>query len=287
MLVDSLLPRIADELGLIVVAPMRGGEFGATIVRDRDGQELVLKATSASRAPRIARGAGLAERLRQSGYPAPLFVATGVAHNASWSLQERLPGEVPPQVTMPQALRLIALTELHAGAGDEAAPWQTDAIPAMKAWARQVTSHQPSRVLAFELARIAMRSSDVTLRDQDVIHNDFSHRNFLAAGDQVTGIIDWELADVGDWRLDLVTLAYWAALSPARVPEGIARRVEAAMCEFVPRDVIGLFAAYQALRHLDYVARAHPRLVLLTTSAIERKIAPWWRHGLVGHRAVA
>ena len=222
MLVDSLLPRIAGELGLTIVAPLRSGEFGAEIVRDRDGQEFVLKASSAAHLRQVARAAALTERLRERGYPAPVYVATGVTRGASWSLQERMPGRAPPVLTMPLATRLVELARMHARAANRDRRWQRQAFTSMRAWKRHLLARQDTRPLAMELAEAAGRHAGVELRSNDVIHNDFSHRNCLAIGDEVTGIIDWERASVGDWRLDLVTLAYWACLRPAAAADGVA-----------------------------------------------------------------
>jgi aminoglycoside phosphotransferase (APT) family kinase protein len=277
MLVDSLLPRIAGELGLTIVAPLRGGEFGAEIVRDRDGQELVLKASSAARVHQLARAAALTERLRERGYPAPVYVATGMTRGASWSLQERLPGRMPATLTMPLASRLVELARSHARVAQRDRRWQRQAFTSMRAWKRHLVAREDTRRLTMELAEAARRCAGVEVRSNDVIHNDFSHRNCLAIGDEVTGIIDWEQAGVGDWRLDLVTLAYWAALQRARVPDDVRRMLRERVQQECPAELSALFAAYQALRHLDYEARAHPEHLPLVMSAIETRVAPLWR----------
>ncbi|MEX2100509.1 MAG: hypothetical protein WEB19_03755 [Acidimicrobiia bacterium] len=44
--VDSWLPGLAAELGLAGVSPPARGEFGALLVADDTGRELVLKSTS-------------------------------------------------------------------------------------------------------------------------------------------------------------------------------------------------------------------------------------------------
>src|ERR1700674_2871888 len=113
--VDALLLRIASALGLHVVAPLAGGEFGAMLVQDASGRELVLKELlSPDWAPRFARGAEMAERMRALGYPAPYYVGTGVQLDASWSLQERLPGSVPDVLTEAHGRRLLELVQMHA-----------------------------------------------------------------------------------------------------------------------------------------------------------------------------
>jgi hypothetical protein len=88
------MPAIASELQLDIMAMLSGGEFGAALVRDASGRELVLKAMpGAEWAPRFARGAAISALVRSPEYPVPHYFGTGVAAGASWSLQERLAGD--------------------------------------------------------------------------------------------------------------------------------------------------------------------------------------------------
>lgn len=278
VLVDALLPRIAAELGLEMVAPLRGGEFGATIVRDREGQELVLKASpSPAWTRRSGRSARLVERLRNRGYPAPMYVASGATALASWSLQERLPGATALVMTEPHALRLIELLALHADAAPRRRQWTRAEVPKMRGWLRKLARRGDAGQLCEELRAVLAACGGVSLRDRDIIHNDFSHRNYLASGERVTGVIDWELAATGDWRLDLCSLAYDAALDPDRVPERVATMLTERVRRACPPRVLALFLAYQALRHVDFEARAHPERVASTIEDIGARIAPLWR----------
>jgi aminoglycoside phosphotransferase (APT) family kinase protein len=277
VLVDSLLPHIAGELGLQIVAPLKGGEFGATLVRDREGQQLILKAVpGAALQPQFARAAALSERLRARGYPAPLYVATGSTRGVSWSLQERLPGTPPCPVTEPHARRLIELVRTHAGAADRPSDWHREALRSVRSIERRLARQDVIGAAVAELARIAQFAVD-GIGETDVVHNDFSHRNCLAQGDSITGIIDWEQATGGDWRFDLVTLAYWARLEPRRVPAAARRIIEAALQKECPARLRATFAACQALRHLDYEVRAHPGRLIALHRRLEARVADLWR----------
>ena len=64
------------------------------------GSGAILNLPNPGLLPQWRRGAELAERLRQQGYPAPVYVATGATSGATWSLQELLPGEIPPSLTV-------------------------------------------------------------------------------------------------------------------------------------------------------------------------------------------
>jgi aminoglycoside phosphotransferase (APT) family kinase protein len=278
MLVETFLPELAEDLGLRIRAPLPGGVFGATIVEDASGQELVLKAEPGEMwAARFQRSAVLSERLRARGYPAPLYVATGIHGSTSWSLQERLPGDPPALVDERLARQLIELAGMHAGASDTAFAWREDALPAMAAWISTLLPSDECAGLSRELARAVRAHADAPLRDGDVVHGDFSHRNCLAQDGRITAIIDWEQASTGDWRFDLCTLDYWARLQPERVTPAAAQAIDAAVEAACPRDARALFTSYLGLRHLDFEQRLHAAAVPELVAAIESRVAPIWR----------
>jgi aminoglycoside phosphotransferase (APT) family kinase protein len=93
----------------------------------------------------------------------------------------------------------------------------------------------------------------------------------------VTGVFDWELARVGDWRSDLVTLAFWSVMVPEHVPDAAVRIIGANLVLECPHAVIAYFAARCSLRQLDYDAREHPERLLIARDAIESRVALWWR----------
>jgi aminoglycoside phosphotransferase (APT) family kinase protein len=279
MLVREFLPSLAGELGLHMVAPLPGGTFGAALVADREGQEFVLKADPTNTwSTRFARGALLAEELRGRGYPAPLHVATGVALDASWSLQERLRGTAPRPLTEAHASRMVALARMHADAAPSLDPIDVDDTgdAAAQAIARLSQAHTTQRVAA-ELQAVLKAHADVVLQTGDIAHNDFSHRNVLAIGDEVTGVIDWEQAAAGDWRMDLATLSYWAALEPDAATPAAATLIATALRDVCPPPVLAVLFARLALRHVDLDARMRPKRLPPLLRAIETRIAPWWR----------
>jgi aminoglycoside phosphotransferase (APT) family kinase protein len=277
MLTYSLLPDIAGDLGLVYVRALRDGEFGASVVRDRDRAELVLKASSARSARQVARGGALAGRLRERGYPAPLLVATGAARGACWSLQELLPGRPPEALTGAHARKLVDLLALQRDAAGRCRSRRRELLARTRRWHADLSSIEETHALAGELTRVMQRCCAVELRDGDVVHNDFSHRNVLAIGDDVTGVIDWDLAGVGDWRRDMVSLGYWCAIEPSRRTPAAARIIDEQLRESCPAHLRAMFVAYVALRHLDYVAHAHPDQLVALVEAIEERVAPAWR----------
>ncbi|MDP9237495.1 MAG: phosphotransferase [Chloroflexota bacterium] len=277
--VDTLLVRIAGRLGVEVVAPLAGGEFGALHVRDDNDRNLVLKAMpSTALAERYARGAKMAERLRSLGYPAPYYAGTGVELGASWSLQERLPGAVPQLLTEAHALRLIELAKMHAGAAGAGSPGREDKWPSStRARLAQLEARDETRTLGAELRAVFRDLAHVELLHDGIVHGDFHHRNFLADGDRITGVFDWDFANTGDWRFDLVTLAFWSAMPAGLIPPAVSNIIISRTRELCPPDVLALLAARRALLQLEFDERVHPERLAGLISGIEANVAPWWR----------
>jgi hypothetical protein len=272
---ESARSRIAAELGLSIVRPCAGGVWGATLVTDGGGRELVLKTMQSEMWRSVfARGASLANLLREHGYPAPQYVGTGAAHGATWSLQTVLPGEIPDDVSPAHMQQLLALAFRHAGVA-EARPgaWLAHQTPYLQMSLETITDNPLTRELALELSGVFEQASSAPLLGDGVVHNDFHHRNFLAAGDDLTGVFDWEFADVGDWRYDLVTLAWWTRVMGFDVSELAVTRVHE-VCE---PDVLALLAAIRTISQLDFDARNNPQSLPGFVERIEERVASWWR----------
>jgi len=272
---ESALWKIALDLGLTIVRPFAGGVWGATLVTDAGGRELVLKTMPTEMWPKVfARGASLANRLRDDGYPAPEYVGTGAAHGATWSLQRVLPGEIPDVVSESHMRQLLALAGRHANAvpGGQGARLAHQTLY-LNMSLRTITQERTTRDLALELSAVLERTKDVPLLDDGVVHNDFHHRNFLAIGNDVTGVFDWEFADIGDWPYDLTTLAWWST----RMRFAVAKLAVDRMYEVCEPDVLALFAAVRTISQLDFDARNNPDFLPGLIESIEAHVAPWWR----------
>lgn len=267
--------RVAAELGLEVVRRLAGGEFGATLV-NRNGTDLVLKVLASARMlGAVTRGTGLANRLRSSGYPAPEYVGVGTFEDLTWSLQRNLPGAVPDVMNAAHARAMLTLAERHASFAEDTFDWKAAAV---RQCGRSLEAIRPvAPGLADELARVLDMAPGIELRRGDVVHSDFHHRNFLAEGDRVTGVFDWDLATPGDWRFDLVTLAFWSAVLPnafADEARHIIRERLHAVCE---PETLAFLTAVRAVTQLEFDARLHPERLPKFREAIEREAAQWWR----------
>jgi hypothetical protein len=274
------LASLANELQLTVVGPLAGGEFGATEVRSPEGRRLVLKLFgNPGLEADVSEGLRLAGNLRNSGYPAPEYAGRGLFEGQVWTLQELMPGAVPEVMTPGHADQLLRLAARHAGAAGASRAWVPIALRFIRGWAEGARHHPVTARLGRELEHVAIRNASAPIRMTDVMHSDFHHRNFLAEGERVTGVFDWELASVGDWRFDVVTLGFWSAIPRGQVPEETGNLVLARMFEVCEPQVLAFFAAIQALRHITFDLTAHPDRLERIVDGIETAVAPWWREG--------
>ena len=281
---DALVPRIAEELGLRIVAPLSGGEFGATLVADGDGRELVLKVmASPAMAPEMARGAadgGAAagarvsrSALRGDGRRVRgIVVAAGAASGRGFGHAD---GGA-------RAAARRAGGDARGGGGRARRLGARARATAARGWARTAAEHEASRAMGAELEAIVECDGALELFDDSVMHCDFHHRNYLAEGDVVTGVFDWEIATAGDWRFDLFTLAFWTTIYRTGIEREARELITARLHEVCPPAVLAFFSACQSLRQIDFDGRMHPERLGMLVEAIERRIGPWWRGGVMG-----
>ena len=96
----------------------------------------------------------------------------------------------------------------------------------------------------------------------------------------MTGVFDWELASPGDWRFDVVTLAFSTHVVPSQsTPEARALVMETAreVCE--PR-VLAFMTAFLALSKLEFQGRVRPDGLRGFAALVDASVGGWWRAGL-------
>ena len=225
------------------------------------------------------------------------YEPTGEVLGAPFYLMERRRGvvlrkEVPADVAndLPRIRRICehlvdALVDLHAvdyaaaGLGDFGKPagyierqvtgWskryvdsQTDEIPSVNEAAAWLSSHMPAEVAPA------------------LIHNDFKFDNviFDPGLERITGVLDWEMATVGDPLMDLGTsLSYWAE---AKDPQAFYQ------LPFGPTAKPGMMTRMEyAERYLERSGRHTRDLVfyyafgLFKTAVVLQQIYYRWRKG--------
>ena len=254
--VDQHIRDVAAALGLTIIGPFAVGTFGAVAVATADGEKLVLKAQpDPTLEPVWTTGAEMSARLHERGYPNPRILRVGSTGAAVWSLQERLAGEVLRRLTLNHATQLIALAGRHDVDSGLRRPWREDAIAAARGWLHSTpVDPTDARVLAAALDR----GEGAEILQTTIVHGDFHHGNALVAGDEVTGVLDWEIAGPGDWRFDLVMLAFGCHIRPDLCEPAAAALVTEAVRSRCSDDVAALMMACQVLRLASMTAARSP-----------------------------
>jgi aminoglycoside phosphotransferase (APT) family kinase protein len=253
---DQHIRDVAAALGLSIIGPFPYGTFGAVAVATVDGEQLVLKVQpDPSLEPVWATGAEMAARLHERGYPNPRILRVSSTGAAVWSLQERLAGEVPRRLTLTHAAQLISLANRHDIDSGHRRPWREDAIAAARGWLDS-TPIDPTD--AKVLAAAIDRGEGAEILQTTIVHGDFHHGNALVDGDEVTGVLDWEIAGPGDWRFDLVMLAFGCHIRPDTCEPAAATLVTEAVRSHCLDDVAALMMACQVLRLASMTAARSP-----------------------------
>ena len=263
----SALEATATQLGLTYEHRMAGGEFGACVVTDSVGNPMVLKALPFPEwANRWAQAAELVERLRLTGYPAPHYIGTGATEEYVWSLQELLSGEVPTAPSPAHIDQLVALASRHADLGSADPSWLPAALESIRRCCESLLAYEPTARLAECLLLLIERHAAIEVLDNGIVHGDFHHGNYLAKGEQVVGVFDWEGARSGDWRSDLANLV--VVVDSPTVNEGL-RRVASP-------EVAAVFVALHVSRYLEYDSRTRPDQLERKAASVVSRLARWW-----------
>ncbi|MEO7731211.1 MAG: phosphotransferase family protein [Kofleriaceae bacterium] len=291
--------------GEVTVSQFPGGHSNLTYLVHHGDQDYVLRrppfGSKVKSAHDMGREFTVLTKLSAVYDRAPrpfAYEPTGDVLGAPFYLMERRRGvilrkEVPPALAndLPRVHRVCellvdALVDLHAvdyaaaGLGDFGKPtgyierqvsgWskryvdsQTDDIPALTESAAWLAAHLPAEGAPA------------------LIHNDFKFDNviFDPALESITGVLDWEMATVGDPLMDLGTaLSYWAE---AADPEAFYQ------LPFGPTMKPGMMTRMQfAERYLERSGRHADNLVfyyafgLIKTAVVLQQIYYRWRKGI-------
>ncbi len=255
----ALVEEVAAALGFVVVRPLDGGSFGATLVATPDGAELVLKVSAdVDLADVWATGAAMAERLRSTGYPASRYQGTGQVGDAVWSLQDVLPGTVPRRMDADLAAQLVDLVRSHRLDAGARRAWGSDARVAAEGWLVAIPRSLAAPGFHEAMASAIERTAEAELLETTIVHGDFHQFNCTTDGGEVVGVFDWEIAGPGDWRFDLVHPWFWGTVLSKAVERGAAEVLAGAVRAEVPDDVATFMLACQSLRSVAMSAWHRP-----------------------------
>lgn len=281
---DAVL-EVASALGLRWHEKLSGGDIGTHLVERESGDLAVLKVVAGRWwKGRFEAGTAYANQLHAEGYPCPRYLATGAVAGQTWSLQVPMPGKVPAVMEAEHAAQLVELAGRHR-TGRERGYWRSAVVDEARSAFRILAAAPHVAPMAAEMQEAFGRLVGCALEETGTVHGDFHHKNFLADGEMVTAVLDWELATAGDARFDFAHLAFWGALLPWRIPPDVASTLLDAARDACPPDVFAFFVTFQAIRALAADVRHRPAAAATTAHALSDVIAPWWR--AVGRRQPA
>jgi hypothetical protein len=249
---------------------------GAYAVIDATGRRGVLKWNSDPALVDRQREIGAATaRLREHGYPAPLYWVVDRTSATCYWIQEMLPGTPLRTVTAALIPRLMGLNALQQG----------QAIPHRQDWPDRVVdtvlhggdgyclleplrtySAQTAELLATLQALVA-RHRDERYETADLVHFDFNPANILVQDGVISGVIDWQDPCSGDCAFDLVTLLFYAWDAPA-----VRDQLWQHTLGRVGPAVLGVYLAHLILRQVDWSIRHHGPQVTASWLRIAREI---------------
>ena len=242
---DDRETRIADRLGEVLGDPVHGGLCRLSSGASREtfafqvasGRALVVQieqggaklGQSPAQAPLLTAAA-------QAGVPVPEVIAYGQDDpelGASWWVVESLAGTADPNTILAGAgsggellddivRGLVAVH--HMPADPSLAPPIDDPVGLLREWHDRLGQPHP----VFELAFRALRHGPPGPRRRTLVHGDFRMGNLMISERGVTGVLDWELAHLGDPVEDLgwMCVPAWRFSRPDRPAAGLGTRAD-------------------------------------------------------------
>jgi aminoglycoside phosphotransferase (APT) family kinase protein len=231
---DSAVPQLdvtalgerLSAYGISAVRPLTGGASSLTYLAARGDAHVVVKVAPPGLPPvlhrDVLRQARLLRALACTPVPVPevlledpgapievppLFVMAYVDGSSLEPLFDLEPDGAPADVMADRLLdaarvlaRLHAVPPAEAGLLNEAVGTPTDEVAR---WSRTLQTVDASLVAGWQDVAEMLRGSAPAALAPTIVHGDFRLGNLLAAGRQITAVLDWEIWSVGDPRVDL------------------------------------------------------------------------------------
>jgi len=304
--VDAWLKRELPALqGSPKVTQYAGGASNWTYRLEYANDDLVLRRPPAGTKAKSAHDMGREYRIQQALKPVFPFVPEMRAHcsdttviGAEFYAMQRLAGIIPRK-NLPRGLdlsatqvrqlctnvldTLIALHRVdHKAAGLDAIGKGTGyARRQIEGWSRR---YRDARTWNVPRGEKIMRWLAANLPAQESIcitHNDFRFDNVVLDPDdptRVVGVLDWELATLGDPLMDLGnTLAYWVQADDDVLAQQTRRQPTHLPGMLTRREVIDYYCSKTGFDAHDF--RFHEAYGLFRLSAIAQQIYYRYHHG--------
>jgi len=198
-----------------------GGELGAFRIAEPEGVPVVLKYYSdISESSLVDPDPNLASlitnRLLELKYPVPKYIFAGtLERNGLYWVQEELRGiPLSHDPSIEQINKIVSFIDIQKGqAVSTQQNWSHIAkevvFSDMFGWRRSLEKFSSETA---ELVKSMLSATEglekLKLPTSDIVHGDFSYRQVMVEGDQITGFIDWQEAGCGDSAIDLTRLVY-------------------------------------------------------------------------------
>lgn len=311
---DRLAPWITAHLGISgqpEVTQFTGGASNWTYRLAYPGDDLILRRPPAGTRAKSAHDMGREYRLQKALKPHFPLVPTMRAHcedeaviGAEFYLMDRIRGIIPRK-NLPRGLDMTpeqarvlctnvldVLVEVHQvdiqaagltdlGAGTGYARRQIDG------WSRRYTD---ARTWNVPRGRRIMRWLEAHLPTEGALcltHNDFRFDNVVLDVDEPTrvlGILDWELATIGDPLMDLGNLlAYWVEAGDDRIAKATRRQPTTLPGMMTRTEVVAYYC--DATGHNPAEMRYYQVYGLFRLSAIVQQIYYRYHHGQTRNKA--
>ncbi|WP_031373917.1 MULTISPECIES: phosphotransferase family protein [Lysobacter] len=304
--VDAWLkPRLPHLRGRPVVSQYAGGASNWTYRLHYDNDDLILRRPPAGKKAKSAHDMGREFRIQQALKPVFPFVPVMYAHcedevviGAEFYVMQRLDGLIPRK-NLPAGVELsrdqvrslcvnvldtlIALHQVdHRAAGLERLAAGAGYIQRqIDGWSRR---YADARTWNVPNGRGIVDWLRANLPQDERIcltHNDFRFDNVvLDAQDptRVIGVLDWELATLGDPRMDLGnTLAYWVEAGDDFIAQSTRRQPTHLPGMFSRREVMDYYSERTGLRPRSWAF--YEVYGLFRLSAIAQQIYYRYHHG--------
>ncbi|MGI9602604.1 MAG: phosphotransferase family protein [Acidimicrobiales bacterium] len=256
--------RVTDVLRLSAGASRETWSFNA------DDRPLILQRGRGNESPAAATTmvteAALINAARSCGAPVPVIVAAGDGADAlerPWMVAERLEGETIPRKLLRDDEFASVRPRLAAQCGEALArihgidPADAPELPDVDQLAfwedvhRQIDDPHPT----FEFALRWLNRTRPASARHTVVHGDFRNGNLLIGPDRLRGVVDWELAHLGDPHEDLAWLCVRAWRFASSHPVGgfgsrdeLVAAYEAVSGHEVDRDALQWWEVFGNLR---------------------------------------